>query len=140
MFSKTKDWLLQEIKIDYKDQVIQVMRFEAFYQLHDVSGLERANKLALLVDDEEKRLLFPEFHVCSLYLVKLTSKECKQRFFHEAILKSVEYFLFKNGGGGLGHKVNISGEKVMKIVPAGVIAWICVLVCRSLKTVTNSLA
>jgi len=72
---------------------------------------------------KRRDFFFPEFHIYSLYLIILILKECKQRFFHETILKFIEHFLFKIDEEDLRYKVNINDEKMMKIISIEIIAW-----------------
>jgi len=128
-----KEWLVQHITVGAPDNIVKARRIEVFYGFHKLPAAERSARLTYLVNG--KMFLYPNPKVCCLLLVLLMLKERKKRFFHVAILKSVEYFLFANSGS-LGYKPNSKGEKMLQLVPEGVIAWLCVIVCHNFQNIT----
>lgn len=114
-----KKWLVQQINVRSPDNIIKTRRIEVFYRFHELTGAERSARLTYLVNG--KMFLYLNLEVCFLVLVLLMSKERKKRFFHIAILKSVDYFLFANSVS-LSYKPNNKSEKMLQLVLEGVIA------------------
>jgi hypothetical protein len=123
-FCRIKDWLKEQIKVP--GNLHKAVRLEVFYGLHELPIAERVGKLTYLLEGKRFIHANPDV-VCCPALMLLISKTNKKRFFHPAILESVNHFLFSNSQG-LGYKVSSEDKRMLDCIPAGIIAWICLLV------------
>ena len=107
--------------------MIKARRIEFFYDLYGLTGVERSSKCVELLEEHKFPFLYPDPSVCCPVLVLLISQVRKKRFFHGAILSTVNYLLF-NSRSSLGYKHVAEGTMMSQLIPEGVIAWVCVVV------------
>ena len=113
--------------LEHKGAMIKVHRIELFYDLYGLTGAECSSKCVELLEEHKFPFLYPDPSVCCPALVLLISQVRKKRFFHGAILSTVNYLLF-NSRSSLGYK-HIAEEVTMsQLIPEEVIIWMCVMV------------
>lgn len=131
-FNQFKNYFAQETKVGTPEQLTTASRIEVFYGLYGLDGPERNAQLSNLLDGH--KFLYPNPSSVVPVFVSLISKEGKKRFFHCAILSSVRDLLFGTSKS-LGFRPNATGKIMSQLIPEGVIAWICVVVCFCLSII-----
>ena len=107
--------------------MIKVRRIEFFYDLYGFTGAESSSKCIELLEEHKFPFLYPNPSVYCPALMLLISQIRKMRFFHGAILSTVNYLLF-NSHSSLGYKHGAEGAMMSQLIPEDVIAWVCVAV------------
>jgi hypothetical protein len=133
-FTAFKNYFRQEIRTDgiVKDgKTAKAPRLEIFYGLCGLNLEDRAAELRKLTKDS--KFIYPNPNVCCPTSVFLMFQTRKERFFHGAILNGCRDLLFR-GANGLGFKRNAAGHMMNECIPKGIIAWVCVIVCRPFQT------
>jgi hypothetical protein len=95
--------------------------------------MECSSKCVELLEEHKFPFLYPDPSVCCPALMLLISQVRKKRFFHDAILSTVNYLLF-NSRSSLGYKYIAEGAMMSQLIPEGVIAWVCVAVNFAVKS------
>ena len=96
------------------------------YGLDEIEdNIERATTVGQLLTNLSFIYPIPEVPTPILMLM---SKVRKERFFHQAIIKTLALWLFVKKPNGLGYKMSSDDERMTDRIPKGALAWVCVAV------------
>ena len=96
------------------------------YRLDEIEdNLEHATKVGQLLTNLSFIYPIPEVFTP---ILSLMSKVRKERFFHQAIIKTLALWLFVKKPNGLGYKWSPDNKRMSDRIPKGVLAWVCVAV------------